>query len=146
MKKMITTAISYLAIIFFLMNIYSIEGVIKNFKLPLFSKNMDNTGNITGSEAEFRKNGLISVKDPEASVLIPDLNKVFKFKSENCLYDKKQSSIVTDTFVSLSTEGLFIDGKGMTWDFAENRFTIKENVTMDIESTFKFDSAGAKDD
>ncbi|EKD26652.1 MAG: hypothetical protein ACD_79C01080G0005 [uncultured bacterium] len=116
-----------------LLNLYSLEGILDDFKMPLISKDFEEIGTITGIKAVFVDSNTISINKADASFLIKDMNRTWNLQTDSCVFETQNKKIRSDEYVKINSNGIFIDGYGLDWDLSQNLLTVNKNVTVDIE-------------
>lgn len=136
--------ITYLFIIISLkgtIDVYAASGSIKNFKIPLYTTDMQDKGFVKGKSADFVDSVTIDIREAVAEYILPATKRKWLFKTNRCVFLKEKNIIRTDDFVQIEGEGIFIDGKGLFWDIKDDKMTIKKNVTVDFDRNL-FKSSG----
>ena len=138
-----------LLMVFFLVPLYTglsddMRAILKNFEIPIFSKEGDEKGFLKGSTAEFKSADLIHIQQADAILKPTGQHRSFHLETQACDYTKSNNQIEGDQPVTIDSTGMIIDGYGMFWDMNTSRLTILKNVTVDIEPEL-FKQAGKND-
>lgn len=117
----------------FLMLLPAFNGTLENFRIPLLTEEMQDEGSISGRKAIYLDSRHIAITG--AQVLLKDfkLQRSWQIKTDYCLFDKEGKIILSDQYCTIESDGVFIDGQGMDWNFNKKTITVQRNVTVDIK-------------
>lgn len=116
--------------------VFCFEGTLKNFKIPLFSKNMENKGFIIGESVRLNDNGTFEIQKPNAEISIEETGRTWQFKAEQCFLKKETNTIWSDKFIQIRSKDIYIDGKGMQWNLSDGPLVIEKNVTVNLNNSY----------
>lgn len=124
----------YIGLLFISINIFAIEGTLRNFKIPLFSGgSKNNKGFIKGQSAKFHENNIIEIEKPDASLFVEEMDRLWRFRSKKCFFKKDENILNTSNYVQIESSGIYLDGEGFEWKLNEGVFVIQKHVTVDVE-------------
>ena len=126
--------------IFCLMFVFSLipfiaafSGKIKNFRIPLVENQSAEVGFLKGEEASCIDEFSLEFSGMEAEFVDPRMNRRWKVKTDKCCFDKANNYIATNSYVTIETSGILIDGEGMEWLLSVGELIVKKNVTVDLK-------------
>jgi hypothetical protein len=117
------------------------QAILKNFEIPILSKEGTEKGSLRGATAEFTSMDLIKIHKAFATLKPLGQNRVFQLETLSCVYMKPDNQIESDQPVTIDTKGMIIDGDGLSWNMDTSSLTILRNVTVDIDAKL-FKQAG----
>ncbi|MBN2145277.1 MAG: hypothetical protein JW774_11700 [Candidatus Aureabacteria bacterium] len=110
------------------------EGVIKDFKIPLLSAENTPSGFISGKTAEFVDENIIEITKAYAVFTTPlSVKRKWALKCGQCSYNRKDSSVSTKDPAYLESKGIQIEGDGLDWQSDWNCLVFRKNVMVTID-------------
>ena len=117
----------------FLMYLSAFNGTLENFRIPLLTEQMQEEGVISGKKAVYLDDRHIAITGADVFFKDSKLQREWKIKTDFCIFDKEGKRILSDTYSTIESNGLFIDGQGMDWDLNNKILAVNKNVTVDIK-------------
>jgi hypothetical protein len=111
----------------------ALEGVLGNFSMPLVSEEGVSLGVVHGESAKILNENNVEIIKVDATISIPGFLNVWKMKTSQCIFKKKEQRILTDQAATFETLGLTIHGVGLKWVLGANSMTFFKNATLNLD-------------